>query len=698
MSEIQAMTAPIRSDIVSGDPRESMVRLVADSVPALIAYFEAGTLQCRFANRRYAEYNGWTPETILGKTVREAVGDAAWEKILPYVEKAMAGEGSTYIRQQSMPDGQTRMIEVKLMPHFEGPRTLRGAFVLINDITEQWRIQEALRQSEDRMQKFVAATNEGIFFHKDLMISDLNEAMERMVGHARKELVGRNALEFVPEQLRGLVIDHFKSLSEEPFEGVLVHKDGHEIPVELVAKSVPAGDKVIRLIAVRDITEHKAAQARIEFLAMHDTLTQLPNRAYLMDRLTTLLALARRRQGSMALLFIDLDKFKSVNDTLGHQAGDGLLREVASRIAETVRDSDLVSRLGGDEFVVLLSDIASSEDAARVAAKLIEAVSAPVTFAEQNISVSPSIGISVFPTDGDSSDELIRHADAAMYHAKKSARGTYQFFAPVMFEQAAFAIEKERQIRDALTNGEFVLHYQPQRRRTDGAIVGLEALVRWQHPVRGLVPPDEFIGFAEAHGLIGRIDRWVLQTACRQLKAWHDEGCAKVPVAVNLSALEFRQVDLVQEIAAVLKATGLAPQYLEIELTESVLMDRDNTVLERLKALSQMGVGLAIDDFGTGYSSLAYLKRFPVSKLKIDRSFINDVNQDGDDMAITTAIIQMARSLKLQTVAEGVETQSQLDTLRGLGCDQFQGFLISHPLRAEDVRAFIAPGKRKTQA
>jgi diguanylate cyclase (GGDEF)-like protein/PAS domain S-box-containing protein len=678
-------------DLASGDSSESMMRLVADSVPALIAYYEFDSLKCRFANRRYAEYNGWTAYSILGKTVREVVGEPAWEKIVGYVDQAKQGRGSTYTREQTLPDGSQRIIEVNLLPHFDDAPALQGCFVLINDITDHWKIENELRLSEERMRKFVAATDEGILFHKDLVISDVNEALLRFAGYRRAEVIGRRTFEFIPAKWHQSLLDHFVTGGESPYEAALIHKDGRESPIECVAKTMQFDGETTRLVVVRDITIRKAAQARIEFMALHDMLTDLPNRAFLMERLTGILAMMRRQQGVMALLFIDLDKFKTVNDSMGHQAGDNLLREVARRITASVRDSDVVSRLGGDEFVVLLPDIASSEDSARVAAKLIEAVSAPVTLGGRTISVSPSIGISVFPTDGDSADDLIRHADAAMYHAKESGRGNYQFFAPVMFERAAYAIDMERQLREALTHGEFVLHYQPQRRRIDGAIVGLEALVRWQHPTRGLVGPNEFIGFAETHGLIGRLDRWVLQTACRQLKAWHDEGCARVTVAVNLSALDFRQPGLVQEISAVLQAANLAPHYLEIELTESVLIDRDSQVLEKLTALSRMGIGLTIDDFGTGYSSLAYLKRFPVNKLKIDRSFISDVTSDGDDLAITTAIIQMARSLKLETVAEGVETQSQLDTLRGLGCDNFQGYLISRPLDAQNVRAFIAP-------
>lgn len=672
-----------------GGARESMLRLIADAVPALIAYFEVEGHRCQFANRRYAEYNGWTPETIIGKTVREAIGESAWVMIQPYIEEVLQGRTSKYVREQTLPNGELRVIEVNLLPHFEEGGPQIGTFVLINDITHHSRAEREIRDSEERMRKLADATDEGIVFHKDTLITDVNEALQRMSGYSLSEMIGRKTLEFVPDAWKQTVIDYIQAGREDPYEAAIIHKDGHEIPVEMVGKTMPFNGETYRLAVVRDITQRKEAQSRIEFMAHHDTLTQLPNREYMRERLDKILALARRRKSATAILFIDLDNFKTVNDSLGHHAGDQLLREIAKRISSTVRDADIVSRLGGDEFLVVLSDVASRTDAAIVAGKLLEVVNMSVQIEGHKLSVSPSIGISVYPGDGETADELIRNADAAMYHAKDSGRSNYQFFVPAMSTRAFEALNKESQLREAIAGGQFVLHYQPQLRLSDGALVGVEALVRWQHPQRGLVGPDEFIAFAESRGLIAAIGRWVLQEACRQMKAWHDEGGPRVPVAVNLSAVEFKQGDLVSEIAGVLTASGLAPHYLEIELTESVLMDHAGHTLQTLEALKALGVRLSVDDFGTGYSSLAYLKRYPIDKLKIDRSFVRDIPGDSDDVAIATAIIQMARSLQLHTVAEGVETQEQLDMLRNLGCNQFQGYLVSRPVDAVGARAWL---------
>ncbi|MDP3227919.1 MAG: EAL domain-containing protein [Acidovorax sp.] len=666
-----------------GGSSDSLLRLIADSVPALMAYYDVPALRCQFANQGYAAYNGHTTESILGLTVRQAIGDKAWAGIESYVEQTVLGQHIKYTREQTLPNGEARMIEVNLIPHFAtGGGQQIGSFVLITDITERWRAERTVRQSEERMRKFTEATDEAIVFHRDGIITDGNEALYRLTGYSLHEVIGLSIFNFISPEWRAIALDYTRSGREDPYEVTIRHKEGHAIPVEVVGKTMPLHHADYRIVVVRDITVRKQAQEREAFIALHDTLTQLPNRHFLMEQLAQVLSLARRRHGRSAILFINLDHFKTVNDSLGHHAGDQLLCNVAERLRLGVRDADVVARLGGDEFVVVLTDVNSPEDAALVADKLLASMHGVFTVDQLPLTISPSIGIALYPEHGNSADLLLRCADAAMHHAKESGRGNRQFYDSSMDASALDVLRHERQLRDAIANNAFELHYQPQVRLADGKLQGLEALVRWRHPERGLVGPDEFITFSESRGLITPIGRWVLREACRQLKEWQDQGLAMVPVAVNLSAIEFRQRDVATEIATVLRETGLAPQYLEIELTESVLMHQTGQALDTLNALKALGVGISIDDFGTGYSSLAYLKRYPIDKLKIDRSFVADTPDNADDVAIVTAIIQMGHGLQLKTVAEGVETQAQVDLLTGLGCDLMQGFVVSVPMDA----------------
>ncbi len=672
-----------------GGSSDSLLRLIADSVPALMAYYDLPGLRCQFANQGYAAYNGHSTESILGLTVQEAIGDKAWQAIQPYVERCSHGERVKYTREQTLPNGEVRMIEVNLIPHFGNAGLQLGSFVLITDITERWRAEREVRQSEERMRKFTEATDEAIVFHRDGIITDGNEALYRLTGFALHEVLGLSIFNFISPEWRATALEYTRSGREDPYEVTIRHKDGHPIPVEVVGKTMPLHHADYRIVVVRDITARKQAQEREAFIALHDPLTQLPNRHFLMEQLSQVLSLARRRHGRVAVLFMNLDHFKTVNDSLGHHAGDQLLCNVAERLRQGVRDADVVARIGGDEFVVVLTDVQTPDDAAMVADKLLEAMHGVFTVDQLPLTISPSIGISLYPDHGGSADMLLRCADAAMQHAKDSGRGNRQFYATSMEASALDVLHQERLLRDAIARNDFVLHYQPQICLADGSLQGLEALVRWRHPERGLVGPDEFITFSESRGLITPIGRWVMREACRQLKAWQDQGLAKVPVAVNLSALEFRQRDVAAEIAAVLQETGLAPQYLEIELTESVLMHQTGQTLNTLHAVKALGVGISIDDFGTGYSSLAYLKRYPIDKLKIDRSFVTDTPGSADDVAIVTAIIQMARSLQLKTVAEGVETQGQIALLKELGCDVIQGFVVSVPMDETIAREWL---------
>ena len=668
---------------------DALLRLIADSVPALMAYYDLPGLRCQFANQGYAAYNGHSTESILGLTVQEAMGDKAWQAIQPHLDRCSHGERVKYTREQTLPNGEVRMIEVNLIPHFDGAGQQLGSFVLITDITERWRAEREVRQSEERMRKFTEATDEAIVFHRDGLITDGNEALTRLTGYSLQEVTGLSIFNFISPEWHAVALDYTRAGREDPYEITIRHKHGHAIPVEVVGKTMPLHHADYRIVVVRDITARKQAQEREAFITLHDSLTQLPNRHFLMEQLSQVLSLARRRHGRVAVLFMNLDHFKTVNDSLGHHAGDQLLRNVAERLRNGVSDADVVARLGGDEFVVVLTDIQTPDDAAMVADKLLDSMQGVFTVDHLPLTISPSIGISLFPDHGASADVLLRCADAAMQHAKESGRGNRQFYAASMDASALNVLHQERLLRDAIAHNGFVLHYQPQICLADGTLQGLEALVRWRHPERGLVGPGEFITFSESRGLITPIGRWVMREACRQLKAWQDEGLPPVPVAVNLSALEFRQRDVAAEIAAVLLETGLAPQYLEIELTESVLMHQTGQVLDTLNAIKALGVGISIDDFGTGYSSLAYLKRYPIDKLKIDRSFVADTPSNTDDVAIVTAIIQMGRSLQLQTVAEGVETQAQIDLLAGLGCDLIQGFVVSAPLDAEATERWL---------
>ena len=680
--------APISGPQGSSD---ALLRLIADSVPALMAYFDLPGLRCQFANQGYAAYNGHSVASIVGLTVQEAIGTKAWLAIQPYIERSTRGEHVKYMREQTIPSGESRMIEVNLIPHFSPQKQQLGSFLLITDITDRWQAESTVRQSEERMRKFTEITDEAILFHRDGLITDGNDALTRLTGYTLPEVMGLSIFNFISHEWRAVAYEYTRAGREDPYEVTIRHKDGHTIPVEVVGKTMPQLHADYRVVLVRDITARKEAQERETFLALHDTLTQLPNRRFLMEQLGKVLSMARRRKFMVAVLFINLDHFKTVNDSLGHHAGDQLLCDVAERLRQSVRDTDLVARLSGDEFVAVLTDIHTPDDAALVADKLIETMRSAFTVGQLPLTMSPSIGISLFPGDDTTVQGLLRCADTAMYHAKDSGRGNRQFYQPGMDVHATDVLQQERQLREAIANNAFVLHYQPQISLADGSLKGFEALVRWRHPERGLVGPDEFITFSESRGLITPIGRWVTHEACRQLKAWQNEGLAMVPVAVNLSALEFRQRDVAGELAAVLHATGLEPRFLEIELTESVLMHHTGQVLETLNAIKALGVGVTIDDFGTGYSSLAYLKRYPIDKLKIDRSFVMDTPQSADDVAIVTAIIQMGHSLQLKTVAECVETAEQKELLHRLGCDLVQGFLVSAPMDAQATQRWLSP-------
>lgn len=474
---------------------------------------------------------------------------------------------------------------------------------------------------------------------------------------------------------------------------------GEERICEINASPIHHPDGTLRgIIEIsHDITARLAAEARLEeneerlnYLCYHDALTALPNRVLFLDRLQHGLAKARRDGEQIALLLLDLDRFKNINDSLGHAVGDQILREVSTRLQRSVRESDTVARLGGDEFILLLEGVQDAGLVAGIARKLLDELSREIAVEGYRLFVTGSIGISLFPGDGTEGDELVRFADSAMYHAKDEGKNTFQFYTPEMDVRSRWLLRMEGSLRQALERQELILHYQPQFDLETGDLIGTEALLRWEHPEMGLISPGEFIPLAEETGLIVPIGEWVLRVACDQNRAWQESGHPPVRMAVNISARQFRQGNLAETVAGVLAASGLDPRHLELELTESMIMNDLKAAVFTMEEINCMGVHLAIDDFGTGYSSLGYLKRFPIAKLKIDRSFVRDVTSDPNDAAIAAAVIALARTLNLSVIAEGIETRAQLQFLRDKGCRQGQGYLLGRPVPAGEFERFFA--------
>lgn len=675
-----------------GDDAIAKLKLLADHLPVLIAYFRAEDFVCEFCNQAYANFYGASVADTIGKTVPEIIGQDATDFIRPYMDRALKGERVSYQRPTVTKNGDHRIIEVILVPHYPpgaSAETPSVALVLINDVTKFHVAEQSIRESEERLRKFTDATTEAIVFHENGIIWDVNDAGAKLVKLAAEKIIGQRVIDFVAEDSREAVMSNIRAGFEQAYEGNLLRHDGTTVCVEFLGRVLKYADKSHRMTVIRDISFRKASEARIQFLAHHDALTRLPNRLLLVDRLQMLLASAHRQQKMLAVAFIDLDHFKSVNDSLGHFAGDELLKRIAQRLQAAVRTSDLVGRLSGDEFLVVLTDLERAEDAAQIIDKIIAAIAVPFAFESETINVTSSIGISIFPKDGGTTDTLIHSADMAMYQAKQRGRNNFQFFTEKLQNSATASLQLAGRLRQAITALEFVLHYQPEVLSKTGKPSAVEALIRWKHPELGLLGPDKFIGLAEQRGLIMPLGRWVIEDAIRQAREWRDAGVA-IPIAVNLSALQFKQKDLVEHIALQLNKYAISGEMLELELTESLFMEDVASTTKTLHRLKDLGVSFAVDDFGTGYSSLSYLKRYPIDKIKIDKSFIRDIPSDADNITITRAIINLAENLNLRVVAEGVETAEQLAFLEFHNCDFIQGYLISHPLPAADAFKWLA--------
>ncbi|CAG1018824.1 putative signaling protein [Burkholderiaceae bacterium] len=669
--------------------RADLLRLLSDNVPALIAYYDATTLRCLFANERYAKTFGWDSSSILGHTVAEVIGADAAGLIEPQVQQVLRQVQSVaYERDIDTPEGR-RQLEVHLLPHVGEQGQPVGCFVLISDITKFRRAQDALRESEERLSKFMQASCEGIVFHKDGFITDANPPLLQLVGYTLEEILGRKTLEFIAPDHVAKVASVIASGQETAYESMLLDKHGQRIPVEFIVRTMLRNGERMRMTIVRDLRDRHAAQARIHHLAHHDTLTGLPNRSAFMEYLEHLMIGASEGGSQLALLFIDLDHFKRVNDSLGHLVGDTLLRTVASRITGVLRATDVVARFGGDEFMVLLPNVVQRGHVEEVAQKLLQAIEAPLHAEGRPLSVTPSIGVALFPDDGVTAEKLIKHADTAMYLAKSRGRAQYRFFDHAMASSAYAALVMEGELAQALERGEFELYFQPQLSARDGSIVGAEALIRWHHPSRGLLQPGDFIPVAEQQRLMMAIGQWVLREAARHAARWHAIGLGVAPVAVNLSTMQFQAAGFNESVAQVLREEGVDGSLIELELTERMLMDDLPEVSAKLTRLAALGIRVSVDDFGTGYSSLGHLKELPIDKMKIDISFVRDLPGNRGSTAITRAIIQMASSLGITAIAEGVETEAQRSFLTLNGCDELQGELISKPLPAAEFEAWV---------
>lgn len=674
------------------------LRTVTDNVPAVIAEVDPKG-RYAFVNRRYEQWSGRKTGEVIGRTPAQVLGETTAAHLSSYITQALAGERLEF--DLSMPDGTE--LQVHYEPQWKDGRP-HGFFVLAHDVTERRRDQRELFESRERAEVMLNSIGDAVVACDDrLRVTLLNPIAEDMTGWTQDDALGRpidEVLKLVNMEDGGTALSPLKTAIAQnrivalQANCALRRRDGLESPIEDSAAPLHDRDgKVIGGIMVfHDVSESRAMALKMSHLAQHDYLTDLPNRVLLHDRLAQALASAKRG-GNGALLFLDLDHFKTINDSLGHHVGDVVLQEVAKRLGEVVRSDDTVSRQGGDEFVVLLARLHDPRDVARVAEKMIDAIERPMEVEGHALQVSASIGIALFPQDATDIKSLMKHADVALYHAKGMGRGRFSYFTEEMSKQAQQRLQVEHQLRDAMSNGELFLVYQPKVSLPEGRITGMEALVRWRREDGSVVPPGEFIPIAEESGLVVQLDEWVMREACRQNVAWQRAGLPVLPVAVNLSLARFDGERLLAMVRTVLADTGMLAQCLEVEFTETQMFEKQADVREVIDALKAMGVGVAVDDFGTGYSNLSYLVQYRFDAIKIDRSFVEGLPADTKQYAIVQAIIGMARALGCRVVAEGVETVDQMRMLEMNDCHEMQGYLFSRPLEAKAFDALLS-GRR----
>jgi diguanylate cyclase (GGDEF)-like protein/PAS domain S-box-containing protein len=609
----------------------------------------------------------------------------------------LAGDSNQVLAKQAVGRGAQDYLLPEHLDSYTLPRALRNAI-------ERKAVEDALYAEKDRAIVTLNSIGDAVLC-TDISgnITYLNLVAETMTGWQREEATGRplaEVFQIIDGSTRKSARDPMEMAVEQnrtvglTVNCVLVRRDGFESSIEDSAAPIHdrKGQVIGAVIVFHDVSAARAMSFQMTYAAQHDVVTNLPNRVLLKDRISQAIALARRQSRSIAVLFLDLDRFKYINDSLGHAAGDKVLQSVSKRLLAAVRGSDTVSRQGGDEFVILLSEIAYPEAAATSARKVLISLNAPHSIEGKELHVNACIGISVYPEDGEDAETLIKNADTAMYHAKERGRNCFQFFKAEMNLKAVERQSIEAGLRCALEKKEFLLHYQPKVNLDTREITGIEALIRWQHPDRGLLLPAQFVPIAEDCGLILQIGRWVLREACGQARAWQDAGLPPVRIAVNVSPIEFRDSGFVKGVRTILSETGLEARYLELELTEGVLMADAKSTDSLLQELKTMGIHLAVDDFGTGYSSLSYLRQFPIDVLKIDQSFVHQITSNSSDSPIVSAIISMGKSLKHIVVAEGIETREQRAYLQTQSCAEGQGYFFSRPLAAAQFAHLLQRG------
>lgn len=654
-------------------------------------------------NPEFERQSGRTRESLADMTMWSLRPPSERRRAKAWFEKILReGTGETSNFSLMRPDGGLTPIESRAtLITINQARYVQS---ITRDITERKLAEAALKAKEERLRQAGAVienTSEAVLMSDvDNRIIMVNKAFTTITGYREQDVIGKKPSILSSgrhdQAFYDMMWTHIRETGRWQGEVWNRRKNG-EIYPELLSICTLYDDagKITNYVSVStDISRLKASEAKLDHLAHHDPLTGLPNRLLLISRLEHGIEKAQREDRQMALLMLDLDRFKDVNDIFGHLAGDELLRELAERLTSRLRGVDTICRLGGDEFTVLLDEITQPEDAAKVANDIIAALSQPCRLqVGSEVRVGVSVGISLFPQHGSTPEELLKHADTALYRAKTEGRGRFKYFSEDQTQAARERIELETRLRRAIQEKQLHLHYQPQVHIATGDIIGVEALVRWNDPDFGMIPPGRFIRVAEETGLITEIGNWVLEEACRQGREWMDHGLPNITIAVNLSSHQFLHSDITQIVADTLSATGFPADRLELELTESALMEREEEAIQILNRLHVTGVRVAIDDFGTGYSSLAYLKLFPLDVLKIDKSFVDDIPLHRDDMEITATIIAMAHTLRLKVLAEGVETHAQLEFLRSQGCDFYQGYLNNRPMAAADFERLLRQGR-----